>query len=142
MNKIVKVRYLPGAHKLSMIDIGDWCDLYTYEDVTLKKEEFAYINLGVAIQLPYEHEALIAPRSSTFKSWGLIQANSIGIIDNSFCGDYDIWMMPVYATRDVTIPKDTRLCQFRILQNQPRLMLTEVESLDNTSRGGWGSTGV
>lgn len=142
MNKIVKVRYLPGAHKLSMIDIGDWCDLYTYEDVTLEKEGFAYINLGVAIQLPYEHEALIAPRSSTFKNWGLIQANSIGIIDNSFCGDDDIWMMPVYATRDVTIPKNTRLCQFRILQNQPRLMLTEVESLGNASRGGWGSTGV
>ena len=142
MNKILRIRYLLGAHKLSMINIGDWCDLYTYEDVTLKKEGFAYVNLGVAIQLPYECEVLIAPRSSTFKNWGLIQANSIGIIDNSFCGDDDIWMMPVYATRDVLIPKDTRLCQFRILQNQPRLMFTEVESLGNTSRGGRGSTGA
>lgn len=137
----VKIKYLPGARKVEKISSGDWVDLANLEDVTLAAGEFALINLGVAIELPKGWEAHIAPRSSTFKRWGIIQVNSVGLVDSSYCGDNDIWFMPVYATRDVTIPAGTRICQFRIMENQPPINFIEVESLGNENRGGCGSTG-
>ena len=99
------------------------------------------IPLGISIELPEGYEAHIAPRSSTFKNWGIIQTNSVGVIDNSYCGDNDIWMMPVYATRFTKIKKNDRICQFRIVEKQPHLEFETVDHLGNEDRGGFGSTG-
>ena len=97
--------------------------------------------LGVAIALPEGYEAHIVPRSSTFKNYGILQTNSMGVVDYTYRGDGDQWRMPAYATRDVTIEKNARICQFRIMKNQPRLTFTKVEHLDGPDRGGFGSTG-
>ena len=137
----IRIKYLPGARKVEKIANGDWVDLANLEEVTLKAGEFALVNLGVAMELPEGWEAHVAPRSSTFKKWGIIQVNSVGLIDASYCGDDDIWFMPVYATRDVVIPAGTRICQFRVIENQPPLNFVEVEHLGNENRGGCGSTG-
>lgn len=128
---------LPIVHKN-----GDWIDLRTGADIHLKKGEFMYIPLGVAIQLPIGYEALVVPRSSTFKNYGIIQANSIGIIDESYCGDNDEWHFPAYATREITIPKNTRICQFRVIGHQPFVEIIGVKELGNKNRGGLGSTGT
>lgn len=121
---------------------GDWIDLRTGVDLLIKKGQFVYIPLGVAIQLPIGFEALVVPRSSTFKNYGLIQANSVGVIDESYCGDNDEWHFPAYATREIFIPKNTRICQFRIIRHQPSIEIIEVEKLGNENRGGLGSTGT
>lgn len=120
---------------------GDWIDLRNNEDVSLKKGDFKLIDLGVAMELPDGYEAMVIPRSSTFLKYGLLQANSLGLIDNSYCGDNDFWAMPAYATRDIEIPKGTRICQFRIQKNQPDINFEFVDSLGNKNRGGFGSTG-
>ena len=120
---------------------SDWIDLRAAEEVMLAAGEFRLIPLGVAIALPRGYEAHIAPRSSTFKNYGILQTNSVGVVDCSYCGDNDQWHMPVYATRDVTIEKGARICQFRIMENQPQLHFTRVEHLDAPDRGGFGSTG-
>lgn len=138
----IKIKYLDGATPLQKIEQGDWIDLYTYEDVELHADEHSYINLGVAMELPLGFEAIVAPRSSTFKKWGILQANSIGIIDHSYCGDDDIWKFSAYAARDTSIPAGTRICQFRIQQVQPKIKFTSVSSLGNAQRGGFGSTGL
>lgn len=138
----IKIKYYPNSPHLEMTEKGNWIDLYVHEDVTLRKGEFALIPLGVAMQLPDGYEAILAPRSSTFKRYGIIQTNGLGIIDNFFAGDGDEWKMPVLATRDVTIMKGTRVCQFRILKTQPSILFDEVLSLDNPDRNGFGSTGV
>lgn len=131
----IPVRYLKGSPLLEFNDKGDWIDLYCYEDITLKMGERAYISQGVAMALPDGYEAIMAPRSSTFKRWGILQTNGIGVIDNSYRGDDDIWMMPVLATRDITIPRGTRICQFRIQKKQPKIEFKIVEHLNNSNRG-------
>jgi dUTP pyrophosphatase len=93
------------------------------------------------MQLPEGYEAHVVPRSSTFKTYGVIQTNSCGVIDGSYCGDEDIWKMPVYATRDTVIEKNDRICQFRIMKNQPKILFEETKKLNNQNRGGFGSTG-
>ena len=138
----IKVNVLVDGCRPKQFDNGDWVDLYTSEDIVLKPGDFKYIPLGVAMELPKGYEALMAPRSSTFKNWGLLQSNSIGVFDESFCGDDDQWMFPVYATREVKIPKGTRLCQFRVIEHQPAIEFDEVETLGNPNRGGWGSSGT
>jgi len=136
----VKVHYLEGSPHLEKTDIGSWIDLYVYADVTLKAGQRKYISLGISMQLPEGYEALMVSRSSTFKRWGLLQTNSIGIIDNSYCGTDDIWMYPALATRDITIPKGTRICQFRIQKEQPEIKFIESDYLGH-ERKGLGSTG-
>lgn len=138
----IQIKYLPNAHHLEQVDWGSWIDLYTYEDVTLKQGDQKYINLGIAMKLPKGYEAILAPRSSTYKNWGLMQSNSIGVIDSTYCGDNDIWMFPAYASRNITIPAGTRLCQFRIQKEQPKINFEIVESLGSEDRGGLGSSGV
>jgi dUTP pyrophosphatase len=138
----IQIHYLPGSPFLEINKKGDWVDLYVYEDITLRENERAYISMGVSMALPEGYEAIMAPRSSTFKRWGILQTNSIGIIDNSYRGTDDIWMMPVLATRPVTIPKGTRLCQFRIQQRQPRITFIPCDSLEKVNRGGLGSSGA
>ena len=140
----IRIRYFSDdAQRLTYIENkSDWIDLRAAETVTLQAGEFRLIPLGVAMELPEGFEAHLVPRSSTFKKWGILQTNSMGVIDHSYCGDNDEWKMPVYATRDVTIEKGDRICQFRIMKNQPALEFIEVESLENESRGGFGSTGT
>ena len=139
----IKVKYFSDdMEPLCYVDgKSDWIDLHTAEEVTLKAGEFRLIPLGVAIALPEGYEAHIVPRISTFKNYGILQTNSMGVVDCSYCGDNDQWRMPVYATRDVTIEKGARICQFRIMKNQPQLEFLTVDHLDGPDRGGFGSTG-
>ena len=132
-DEIEKLRYIDGK--------SDFIDLRAAEDVELKAGEFKLISLGVSMELPKGYEAHVVPRSSTFKTWGVLQTNSIGIIDESYCGDNDIWKMPVYATRDTTIHKNDRICQFRIEKHQPTIEFEEVDTLGNEDRSGFGSSG-
>ena len=128
--------------KIKKIDKGDWIDLRAAEKVELKQGDFALISLGVSMKLPDGYEAHLAPRSSTFKTWGIIQTNSIGVVDNSYSGNNDIWKMPVYATRDTVINVNDRICQFRIMQKMPVVDVEEVDNLEGPDRGGFGSTGT
>lgn len=140
--KTIKIKYVKdGMKKIEQIENGDWIDLRIAEDIRLEANEFKLIPLGVAMALPPNHEALVIPRSSTFKKYGIIQANSIGLIDETYCGDNDEWKFPAYATRPINIPKNTRICQFRILEHQPTVVLIETEHLSDINRGGFGSTG-
>ena len=132
-DEIEKLRYIDGK--------SDWIDLRAAEDVELKAGEFKLISLGVSMELPKGYEAHIVPRSSTFKTWGILQTNSIGIIDESYQSDSDIWRYPVYATRDTVIHKNDRICQFRIEKHQPTIMFEEVDTLGNEDRDGIGSSG-
>lgn len=137
----IKIKYLPGAAHMEQTDLGDWIDCFAYEDVTLHEGEYGYINLGFACQLPDGYEAHVAPRSSTFKHFGVIQTNSVGVIDNLFCGNDDTWMMPVLAMRDTIIKKGERPCQFRIMKKQPKIIFNQVVNLNDENRGGFGSSG-
>ena len=139
----IKVKYFSNEiEKLAYIDgKSDWIDLRASEEVSLKQGEFKLIPLGVAMELPKGYEAHIVPRSSTYKNFGIIQANHCGIVDGSYCGDNDMWKMPVIAMRDTQILVNDRICQFRIMENQPKLCFEEVEHLEGADRGGFGSTG-
>lgn len=137
----IKIKYFTDIEKIKQIPNGDWVDLRSAIDITLKKGEFTIIPLGVGMKLPFGYEVHIVPRSSTYKNYGIIQTNHMGVIDNSYSGDNDQWGMPVIAMRDTTIHKNDRICQFRITQKQPDFEFTEVECLDTKSRGGFGSTG-
>lgn len=138
----IKVKYFTDIEPIKFIENkSDWYDLRSAEDVELKSGEFKLIKLGVAIQLPAGYEAIVAPRSSTFKNYGIIQASSIGVIDESYCGDNDQWMLPAIALRDTVIHKNDRICQFRIIAHQPQHIITTVSKLEGADRGGIGSTG-
>ena len=144
---VIKVKYFKKhdglkIQPLAHIDKGDWIDLRTNETISLRKGDFRLIPLGVGMKLPEGYEAHLAPRSSTFKNWGIIQTNSIGVIDNSYSGNNDQWMMPVYATRDTIIQRNERIAQFRIIEKQPIIGFDEVDKLDDVDRNGFGSTGT
>ena len=140
----IQIKYFDkGIEKITNVEgKSDWFDLRAAETITLKAGEFALIPLGVGMILPEGYEANIVPRSSTFKNYGIIQTNHYGVIDNSYSGDNDQWRFPAYATRDITINKNDRICQFRINKKQPTFDFEEVEHLNETDRGGFGSTGV
>ena len=139
--KNIKIKYLRDVQKIEKISVGDWIDLRAAETVEMKAGEFKMIPLGVAMELPKGYEALVVPRSSTFKRYGIILANSIGIIDESYKGDDDEWNFLAYAMRDTEIKKNERICQFRIIGHQPEIKIEEVDALGNENRGGIGSTG-
>lgn len=144
MNKTIKIKYFTDEiEHLTYIDgeKSDWIDLRAAETVEMKAGEFKMISLGVAMELPEGYEAHMAPRSSTFKNYGIIQTNSVAVIDRSYCGDNDIWRYPAYALRDTKINVNDRICQFRIMKQQPKIEFFTVESLGNADRGGLGSTG-
>ena len=140
MNIYIKY-FCEDIEKIEKIAKGDWIDLRAAADVEFKAGEFKLIPLGVGMILPEGFEAHVAPRSSTYKNFGIIQTNSIGIIDNSYCGENDEWKMAAYALRDTVIHKNDRICQFRIMEKQPEFSFVEVEHLKEESRGGFGSTG-
>jgi len=136
--KVIKINThdneLPESH-------GEWVDLATSEDVYMAAGTYKIIPLGVSMQLPDGYYAKVVPRSSTAKKWGIIMANSVGIIENDYCGDDDIWGFPAYAIFETHIPKGTRICQFCIVPQEQAIRFEQVESLNNESRGGFGSTG-
>ena len=139
----VLVKYFDeDIDKIQKIDKGDWIDLRAAETIELKANQFKLIPLGVAMKLPDGYEAHVVPRSSTYKNFGIIQTNSIGIIDNSYSGDNDQWFFPAFALRDTVINKNDRICQFRIMEKQQPFDIEEVEHLDGEDRGGFGSTGI
>ena len=138
----IKVKCLADISPIEKISVGDMIDLRCAEDVTLHKGEYKLIPLGVAMELPKGYEAHVYPRSSTFGKHKILMGNSVGVIDCSYCGNDDEWKFPAFAVEDTFIPKDTRICQFRIFENQPELEFEEVEDLCNESRGGIGSTGL
>lgn len=138
----IKVKYHTDILPIEMNEKGDWVDLRAAQDMKLWEGCSYHIPLGISVELPEGYEAHVAPRSSTFKNWGIIQTNSVGVIDNSYCGDNDIWMMPVYATRFTEIKKNDRICQFRIVEKQPHLEFETVDHLGNEDRGGFGSSGT
>ena len=122
---IDKLKYIGGAEK------SNWIDLRAAETVILKAGDFALVPLGIAMKLPEGYEAHIAPRSSTFKNYGIIMTNSVGVVDTKFS-----------ATRDTVIKENDRICQFRIVECQPEIEFKEVEKMEDPDRGGFGSTGV
>ena len=153
----IKIKYFDGARKLEVISKGNWIDVYANADMIIKEGERAMIPLGFAMQLPEGFEAHLAPRSSTFKTWGIIQTNHLGIIDNSYCGDNDQWFYPAYClvgkitfygkkigefVKYTEIKKGDKIAQFRITEIQPPIEFEEVEHLGNADRGGFGSTGT
>lgn len=144
MEKVtLKIKYHTDAiEKLAYIDgKSDWIDLRAARRYELKKGDWQLIDLGVSIALPEGYEAHVVPRSSTYRTWGLLQTNSCGVIDNTYSGDGDVWMVPMLATRDTVVEVGDRICQFRIMKNQPQIIFDEVEHLDGTNRGGFGTTG-
>lgn len=138
----IQIKYHADITPIKVTERGDWIDLRAAENVKMKSDEFRYISLGVSMKLPDGYEAVIIPRSSTFKHWGIIQTNHCGLIDNSYCGDNDVWMFPALATRDTVIRKDSRICQFRIQKKMPTVTFTTVDHLEGEDRGGLGSSGV
>lgn len=137
----IKIKYHENILPLDRFENGDWIDLRAAEDVTMQTGEFRLISLGVSMKLPEGYEAHVVPRSSTYRHWRIIQANHMGVIDNSYCGDGDIWMFPAIAIRDTTIYKNDRICQFRIVKKQPEFEFEEVDQLYDKDRGGIGSSG-
>ena len=141
--KTIIIKYhVPDMERLRYIDgKSDWIDLRSAVDLDMKAGDFAYISLGISVKLPEGYEMIIAPRSSTFKNFGLLQPNAPGVVDETYCGDDDIICFPALAMRDTTIKKGDRICQFRILEHQPRIRFEETEHLGEEARGGFGSTG-
>lgn len=142
MNEILVRYHNDNIDKIEKLSKGDWIDLRAAETVELKAGDFKIISLGVSMKLPDGYEAHIVPRSSTFKKWGVLQTNHMGVIDNSYSGDNDIWGMPVLAMRDTVVHENDRICQFRIVKKQPNISFVETEHLSDENRGGFGSTGT
>ena len=139
----IKIKYFDNEiDKIEKISKSDLIDLRAAETVEMKKGDFKLIKLGVGMKLPEGYKANVYPRSSTYKNFGIILANSVGQIDNSYSGDNDEWRFPAIAMRDTIIHKNDRICQFEIQKIQPEIEFIEVEHLDEESRGGIGSTGT
>lgn len=139
----IKIKYFnENLPKVNKIEKGDWIDLRAAKTVQLSMDQFTLIPLGVAMELPEGYEAHVVPRSSTYKKFGIIETNSMGVIDESYKGDNDQWFFPAYALRDTIIEEGDRICQFRIMEKMPTVEFVEVDNLDNEDRGGHGSTGV
>lgn len=138
----IKLKYtVEGVSSVAKIREGDWIDLYAADSVRIQAGDFKLIPLGVAMKLPTGYEAHVVPRSSTYMKYHVIQANSMGVIDNAYCGDLDEWKFPAYATEDTFIPAGDRICQFRIVRKQPSIKFDVVSTLGGKNRGGFGSTG-
>lgn len=152
---IIRIKYFNKATKLKKITKGNWIDVYANKDVFVKCGERAMVPLGFALELPEGWEGHLAPRSSTFKTWGIIQTNSVGVVDDTYIGDNDQWHMPVYCLqgKDIEsengeeikgtwIRKGDKIGQFRIMEVMPEIEFEEVESFGNKDRGGFGTTGT
>ncbi|BDC02110.1 deoxyuridine 5'-triphosphate nucleotidohydrolase [Clostridium perfringens] len=153
---IIRIKYFDKSTKLKKITKGNWIDVYANKDVFVKCGERAMVPLGFALELPEGWEGHLAPRSSTFKTWGIIQTNSVGVVDDTYIGDNDQWHMPVYCLQGKDIESDDngeeikgtwirkgdKIGQFRIMEVMPEIEFEEVESFGNKDRGGFGTTGT
>lgn len=141
---LIRIKYFEGAEKIKVRANGDWIDLKANEDIIVPAGGLKLIPLGVAMKLPEGYEAHLAPRSSTFKNFNILQANSVGVIDNSYSGPNDEWKFPAFnpGPTDIEIKKGSRICQFRIIERQPEIEFVEDDLSDQSDRGGFGSTGV
>ena len=142
----MKIKYFDDAIRLKRVSKGNWIDVYANKDIFIALNDRAMIPLGFALELPQGWEGHLAPRSSTFKTWGIIQTNSVGVVDDTYIGDNDIWHMPVYCLQakdenGTWIKKGDKIGQFRIMEVMPEIEFEEVEFFNNTDRGGFGSTG-
>jgi dUTP pyrophosphatase len=138
----IKIKYHDkDLGKIEKLPVGDWIDLRSAERVDMDAGQFKIISLGVSMKLPEGYEAHVVPRSSTFKKWGILQTNGIGIIDESYCGEGDVWKFPALAMRSTTIFKGDRICQFRIMPKMSEVNFVEVDHMEDEDRGGLGSTG-
>ena len=137
----IKVKYFDNACKFEKIYNGDWIDLRSRIEIEGHAGQYYEIPLGVAMELPEGHEAHVIPRSSSFKRYGFIQTNSMGLIDNTYCGDTDEWKLPVLFMRHTVIHKGDRVCQFRIVENMKSVNFQIVTKLYGKNREGLGSTG-
>lgn len=142
MTETIKIKYFTDVEPIEKITQGDLIDLRSAVDIEMKAGEFKLIPLGVAMELPKNYKANVYPRSSTYKNFGIILANSVGQIDESYCGDNDQWMFPAIAMRDTVIHKNDRICQFEIQKKMPPIEFITVDKLENEDRGGIGSTGL
>ena len=133
VKELEKLRYIDGK--------SDWIDLRVAENVSMKQGEYRLINMGISVEIPKGYEMLIVPRSSAFKNFGILQTNSMGVVDESYCGDNDIIRMPVLAMRDTELHINDRIGQFRLMPHQPEVHFIEVDHLGNEDRGGFGTTG-
>jgi dUTP pyrophosphatase len=140
MHTILVKYFDPDLIRLEKTEKGDWIDLRSRIDISYKKDEYILLPLGIALEIPEGYESVIFPRSSTFKNWGVTMIAG-GLIDNSYKGDNDEWFVPLYALRDGTIQKNDRIVQFRIQKKMDTVEFSEVASLENENRGGYGSSG-
>lgn len=147
----LRIKYFEGATRLQKIAKGNWIDVYANKDVFIKVGDRAMVPLGFALELPQGWEGHLAPRSSTFKTWGIIQTNSIGVVDDTYIGDNDQWHMPVFCLQGkhieveeqgTWIRKGDKIGQFRIMEVMPEIEFEEVDTFGNSDRGGFGTTGV
>ena len=157
----LEIRYFEGATPLKINPLGNMIDVYANKDVFIPYMAQALVPLGFAMKLPLGHIAKLLPRSSTFKTWGVIQTNHVGIIDETYCGDNDEWMIPLQCTmpkqtikteingHKVTISgtwikKGDKIAQFEIVRATPTSAYNfiPVEHLNYSNRGGFGSTGT
>lgn len=138
----VKIKYFTDEDLIRPSQNGDLIDLRAAEDITMKKDEFKLIPLGVAMALPLGYKANVYPRSSTYKNFRIILANSVGQIDNRYRGDGDQWYFPAIALEDTFIAKGSRICQFEIVPIMDSVAFHEVDRLEDEDRGGIGSTGT
>ena len=143
----IRIKYFEGATKLKKISKGNWIDVYASKDIFVPLNERAMVPLGFALELPQGWEGHLAPRSSTFKTWGIIQTNSVGVVDDTYIGDNDQWHMPVYCLQakhdnGTWIRTGDKIGQFRIMEVMPEIQFDEVESFGNCDRGGFGTTGT
>lgn len=138
----IKIKYHdPEIAKLGLEQRGDWIDLRAAEDVTIAPGGFRIISLGVSMKLPNGYEAHLAPRSSTYKNWGILMTNSVGVVDEGYCGDTDVWGFSAYAPHGAEIHKGDRIAQFRIIKKMEPIKFIEVDTMEDMPRGGFGSTG-
>lgn len=153
----IQVKLRDKEFPIQIIDKGDWIDLYVTEDVDIEGESYPKLEilpLNVAMKLPDGYEAIVVPRSSTYKNFRITCANSFGVIDNSYCGNEDFWGFPALAYSNTTIKKGSRVCQFRIQLSQKATLWQKIkwlfdskiefeytDNLASESRGGFGTTG-
>lgn len=150
----IKVKLHGNSRPLQDVKKGEWIDLRAMDDRIIQGDAYGLISLGVSMKLPKGFEAIVAPRSSTFKQFGVLMANGIGIIDNSYSGTNDVWQFPYLSSRRQEIKSGDRICQFRIQLSQKATIWQKlkwlfsngikfeyVDKLETSHRGGFGSTG-
>lgn len=143
MKKIKIVVHADGCAP-EKIEGGDWVDLKTAGESWIAPGAYSCLSLGISMMIPNGYEAILAPRSSTYLRYGIIMANGIGVIDNSYGGTNDIWHFPAINLSEerVFIPRGARIAQFRIQKKQPKLDFIPTDKLSKKDRGGFGSTGI